>query len=105
MRQEIGATPSRDRIFTCRPASGSAADAEECATAIISTLTRRAYRRPVTVDDLDQLLSFYREGRADGGFDAGVETALRALLASPEFLFRGRAGPRRRGRRRGLSRQ
>ena len=89
----IGATPSRDRIFTCRPASGSAADAEECATAIISTLTRRAYRRPVTVDDLDQLLSFYREGRADGGFDAGVETALRALLASPEFLFRVERDP------------
>ena len=47
----------------------------------------------MTVDDLDQLLSFYREGRADGGFDAGVETALRALLASPEFLFRVERDP------------
>ena len=89
----IGATPSRDRIFTCRPTSRSAADAEECAAAIISTLARRAYRRPVTVDDLDQLLSFYREGQAGGGFDAGVETALRALLASPEFLFRVERDP------------
>ena len=89
----VGETPSRDRIFTCRPANGSAARAEECATSIIGTLARRAYRRPVTVDDLDQLLSFYREGYADGGFDVGIETALRALLASPEFLFRVERDP------------
>ncbi len=82
-----GDTPSRDRIFTCRPAAGSAAG-EECAVSIIASLARRAYRRPVTVDDLDQLVSFYRTGQTAGGFEMGVETALRALLASPEFLFR-----------------
>ena len=83
-----GETPSRDRIFSCRPTTESAEDADECATSIIAALARRAYRRPVTVDDLDQLISFYREGQAEGGFDTGIETALRALLASPEFLFR-----------------
>ena len=89
----VGGTPSRDRIFTCRPANGSAARAEECATSIIGTLARRAYRRPVTADDLDRLLSFYREGHAAGGFDVGIETALRALVASPEFLFRVERDP------------
>ena len=84
----IGETPSRDRIFLCRPATEFAADADECATSILAGLARRAYRSPVTVDDLDQLVSFYREGHAEGGFETGIETALRALLASPEFLFR-----------------
>ena len=87
----IGDTPSRDRIFSCRPSTEPTADttsAEECAVSIIATLARRAYRRPVTVEDLDQLVSFYRTGLTRGGFEAGVETALRALLASPEFLFR-----------------
>ena len=89
----IGETPSRDRIFSCRPKTEPAALAEECATSIIGRLARRAYRRPVTVDDLDQLLSFYREGQAEGGFEVGIETALRALLASPEFLFRVERDP------------
>ena len=84
-----GETPSRARIFACRPPAGASdAEAEECAAAIVAGLARRAYRRPVTVDDLEQLVSFYRRGHAAGGFEAGVETALRALLASPEFLFR-----------------
>ena len=89
----IGETPTRERIFSCRPMTGATVLAEECATAIIGTLARRAYRRPVTVDDLDQLLSFYREGYVDGGFETGIETALRALLASPEFLFRVERDP------------
>ncbi len=90
----IAVTPSRERIFSCRPATTSASESEseeaaaDCATSIIASLARRAYRRPVTVDDLDQLVSFFRSGYADGGFEAGIETALRALLASPEFLFR-----------------
>ena len=85
----VGETPSRERVFSCRPAAGASdAEAEECATAIIAGLARRAYRRPVTVDDLDQLVSFYHRGYGAGGFETGVETALRALLASPEFLFR-----------------
>ena len=84
----IGETPSRDRIFSCRPADDTAEEGEACATAIIASLARRAYRRPVTFGDIEQLAGFYREGYAEGGFDAGVETALRALLTSPEFLFR-----------------
>ncbi len=88
-----GETPSRDVVFTCRPTSAAVAEAETCATAIVGGLARRAYRRPVSVGDLDQLLSFYREGAAEAGFEAGVEKALRALLASPEFLFRVEPDP------------
>ena len=84
----VGETPSRDRIFSCRPTTESAEEAEACATSIIAELARRAYRRPVVTDDLDQLVSFYHRGYANGGFESGVERALRALLASPEFLFR-----------------
>ena len=84
----IGGTPSRERIFSCRPADATAEEGEACAVAIIASLARRAYRRPVTLADIEQLTGFYRDGYAEGGFEAGVETALRALLASPEFLFR-----------------
>ena len=81
-------TPSRARIFTCRPETGDAAGARECASDILSTLARRAYRRPVTGRDLDVLLAFYDDGLRDGGFEGGIELALRRLLAGPEFLFR-----------------
>ena len=81
-----GDTPSRDRIFTCRPSA--AADEADCAARILSTLARRAYRRPVSYGDIEMPLSFFERGRADGGFEAGIELALRALLTSPEFLFR-----------------
>ncbi len=81
-----GDTPSRDRIFSCRPATP--ADEAGCAATIISSLTRRAYRRPVTFSDIEMPMAFYEEGRAGEGFDAGIELALRALLTSPEFLFR-----------------
>ena len=82
----VGDTPSRNRIFTCQPAT--TADEADCAATIISTLARRAYRRPVRFSDLEMPLAFYKQGRADGDFDAGIELALRALLTSPEFLFR-----------------
>ena len=82
-----GDSPSRERIFTCRP-PGDAGAAEPCAREILSTLARRAYRRPITDTDLDLLLPFYEEGRAEGGFDRGVQRALERLLVSPEFLFR-----------------
>ena len=81
-----GDTPSRERVFTCRLAAE--VDEADCAAEIISTLARRAYRRPVSYGDIEMPLSFYERGRADGGFEAGIELALRALLASPEFLFR-----------------
>jgi mono/diheme cytochrome c family protein len=86
-----GDTPSRQRIFICRPAS--AAQETGCAKRIISTFVRRAYRRPVTDDDLKTPMAFYEQGRSDGGFDAGIETALRKILIAPEFLFRVERDP------------
>ena len=84
-------TPSRRRIFVCRPAV--AADEAPCARQILSALARRAYRRPVADRDLAPLLAFYEQGRRAGGFEAGIERALRALLVSPDFLFRVVADP------------
>ena len=84
-----GDTPSRRRILTCRPRTGApAADEIACARSILGTLARRAYRRPVTAGDLDRLLPFYERGRAEGGFERGVQRAVERLLVSPEFLFR-----------------
>ncbi len=91
--QGAGETPSGARIFSCRPA-GAEADEIGCATRILSGLARRAYRRPVTDEDLHALLGFYADERAAGGaFEAGIEMALRWLLASPDFLFRVEAPP------------
>jgi hypothetical protein len=81
-----GDTPSRRRIFVCRPSA--AADEEPCAREILSTLARRAYRRAATDADLADLTPFFEQGRADGGFDAGIELALERLLVSPQFLYR-----------------
>ena len=81
-----GQSDSRRRIFTC-----STRD-DACARKILSTLARRAYRRPVTTADLDPLLAFHREG-AKASFDEGIERALRRLLVSPEFLFRVERDP------------
>ena len=82
-----GDTLSRRAILTCRPTSD--ADETACARSILSTLMRRAFRRPVTEIDLESLLPVYRAGRAaGGGFEASIETAIRRLLVSPEFLFR-----------------
>ena len=86
-----GDTPSRRRIFVCRPAGP--ADEDRCARTILSTLARRAYRRPVTDADLKSLVAFYDDGRIDGGFEGGIDMALRRLLASPEFLFRVEEDP------------
>ena len=77
---------SGERLFVCRPADAAAEI--PCARDIFSRLVRRAFRRPVTDADLDPLLALFREGRARGGFEAGVELALRKVLASPEFIFR-----------------
>ena len=96
-----GDTPSRRRVFMCRPASsapgnpaGSNENGEQqCARRILSTLARRAYRRPVTDRDVQTLLSFYQDGRNKGGFEAGIGLALRRMLVSPEFLFRVERDP------------
>ena len=89
----VEGTPSRERIFTCRPASGATVEETACAREILSTIARRAYRRPVTDDDVERLLVFYERGRAGGSFDTGIEMALRRLLVSPEFLFRVERDP------------
>ena len=90
----VSDTPSRKRIFTCRPASKAAPAVEErCATTILSTLARRAYRRQVIAEDLQVPLQFFRDARAEADFDAGIEMALRAILTSPEFLFRVERDP------------
>jgi mono/diheme cytochrome c family protein len=87
-------TPSRRRIFACRP-EGADADKElECAKTILSTLLRRAYRRPVSKADIEGPLAQYREGRAGADFDAGISRALSAVLINPEFLFRVEADPK-----------
>lgn len=87
-----GNTPSRQRIFTCRPTT---ADQElPCARNILSTLLRRAYRLPVNIEDLNDLLPFYEAGKAEGGFDAGIQRALERVLVSPQFLYRIEVDPR-----------
>ena len=82
---------SRQKIFICRPATE--AEEEACATDIISTLTRRAFRRPVRPGDLELFMGFYQDGRERGTFDDGIELALTRLLASPQFLVRVEAEP------------
>jgi hypothetical protein len=84
-------TPSRRRIFSCRPKSE--ADEAPCAREIVTRLTRQAFRRPVTDADLEIPLRFYEQGRAAGDFEAGVRNALMIVLASPEFLYRFTAPP------------
>ncbi|MBV9503649.1 MAG: DUF1592 domain-containing protein [Acidobacteriia bacterium] len=81
-----GDTPSRRRIFVCRPASES--EETSCAKQILTTVARRAFRRPVTDADLELLLSFYQSGRNQGSFDSGVEKALARVLFDPRFVFR-----------------
>jgi hypothetical protein len=87
----VSDTPSRLKIFSCRPAAGT--DEIRCAKRIIASLARQAYRRPVTDRDLEDLLNFYQTGRNQGSFDSGIRTAVQAILASPEFVFRFEQAP------------
>lgn len=82
----VSDTPSRQRIFNCRPTSR--AEEEPCARRILTRLATRAYRRSVTDQDIDDLMMFYRQGIDEGGFEVGVRTGLQAMLASPWFIFR-----------------
>jgi len=93
----LGDTPSRQRLFVCRPASaegsgaaGLALTPEEaaCAKRILSTVARRAFRQPVRDADIQTLVEFFEEGRKNGGFDAGVEQGLARVLVDPRFVFR-----------------
>ena len=107
-------TPSRRRLFVCRPAqareeaasasakasAGSRRSSREvqasedgCAKKIVSTLARRAYRRPVTDADMTSLMAFYESGRREGSFERGIELATRAVLVSPKFIFRVERDP------------
>jgi mono/diheme cytochrome c family protein len=85
-----GDTPSRRKIFVCRPSAPR--EEAACAKSILSTLARRAYRRPIDTE-IDTLLSFYEAGRKKGSFDSGIENALRFILTSPKFLFRDEPDP------------
>ncbi|MGE0042237.1 MAG: DUF1592 domain-containing protein [Vicinamibacterales bacterium] len=87
----VSDTPSRRRIFTCRPTS--AADEASCAASIVRGLAARAFRAPVADRDFERLMSFYEQGRQERDFENGVTTALEAILASPQFLFRLEATP------------
>jgi hypothetical protein len=87
----VGDTPSRRKIFTCRP--HGEADERFCATEILSNLARRAYRRPVGEEEIAELLGFFDQGRASGSFDRGVETAIRRIVSGTEFVFRAEFDP------------
>ncbi|MGH9241126.1 MAG: DUF1592 domain-containing protein [Vicinamibacterales bacterium] len=86
-----GDTPSRRRIFTCRPAK--AAEEAGCARTILSAIARRAYRRPVTDADMAPVMALDAEGRKKGSFEQGVEQGLRLVLANPKFIFRTETSP------------
>ena len=87
-----GDTPSRRRIFTCRPSAE--AEEEDCAREILTTLASRAYRQPVSTEHLSVLMDFFDRGRAEGGFDKGIEVGLQRVLSSPQFIFRFEREPR-----------
>ncbi len=84
-------SPSRKLLFVCRPASP--AEEAPCATRILSTLARRAYRRPATNEDVQTLLAFYQRTRATGSFDDAIRAAVERVLVSPDFLFRIETDP------------
>jgi mono/diheme cytochrome c family protein len=88
----VSDTPSRDRIFVCKPKSAS--EETPCATTILSTITRRAFRRPVKDADIAEPMRFYSEARKRGGsFDAGIRTGIARIISSPNFVFRAEEDP------------
>src|SRR5690606_31477762 len=86
----LSRSPSREKIFICEPSE--AGEERRCALDIVANLAERAFRRPVTNEDVDGLMAFYDAGFREGGFEAGVRDALSAILASPHFLYRAEAG-------------
>jgi hypothetical protein len=87
----LSPTPSRERIFSCRPAT--AEEQAPCAEQIITQLATRAFRRPLADSDLAELLDYYRDGLAAGGFEEGIRSAVTGILASPYFLYRVEQAP------------
>jgi hypothetical protein len=88
----VSETPSRARIFSCRPTTSD--EERPCAREIVSRLGPQAFRRPLTEDDEAALMRFYEFGVEEGGFEVGVRTAIEAMLASPDFVFRMEEAPR-----------
>jgi hypothetical protein len=88
----ISMTPSRKKIFSCRPTSSSA-DERACARQIVTRLGGEAYRRPLTAAEIDRLMPFFDREAAKNGFEAGVRASLEAILASPYFIFRLEKAP------------
>jgi len=86
-----GDTPSRHRIFVCQP-SGPA-DEASCAKKIVSTLARRAYRRPAQEEEVATLMKFFEKGRTDADFEIGIQQALARILVAPAFLYRVETEP------------
>ena len=86
-----GNAPSRERLFVCYPRVAS--EEESCARTVLTTLARRAYRRPLTDRDVSVLMDFYAEGRAAGDFEDGIQLGVRGILANPNFLFRAELDP------------
>jgi hypothetical protein len=91
--QGPGDTASRRTILTCRPSAASATEEEACARRILTSIARRAYRRPVTDREMATLLRFYADGRQNASFDTGLQFGLERLLADPNFLFRVERDP------------
>jgi hypothetical protein len=89
----LSSTPSRDRIFSCNPAKDKNKTSEVCAQEIFSKLARRAYRRPVTNQDVAELMQYYADGVKEGGFESGIRSGITGMLASPFFLYRGERVP------------
>ncbi len=87
-----GNTASRKKIFTCQPKTATQESA--CAKQILSSIAKRAYRRPVADEDMVSLMNLYDAGRKDGNFEKGVQNALRLILANPKFLFRSEPDPK-----------
>ena len=86
----MSGSPSRSKIFICEPKAPR--EEAACANKIVENLARRAFRRPVTAEDVNPLMAFYKTGYVTGGFDGGVRDALSAILASPHFLYRAESG-------------
>src|SRR6185503_15474064 len=87
-----GDTASRRAILSCRPKTRT--EEATCARTIVSSLARRAFRRPIAAADLRLLMPFYQDARGgEGSFDAGIEAALQRILADPEFIYRGEPEP------------
>ncbi|HSG01990.1 MAG TPA: DUF1592 domain-containing protein, partial [Vicinamibacterales bacterium] len=87
----VSDNPTRARIFTCRPTAPD--EAAPCARRILEAFATEAYRRPLAPGDLDELMPFYEQGAASGGFEGGIRTALQAMLSSLHFIFRVEEAP------------